>query len=82
MRSQRSLSKGADGSLSRACARSKGKAASPTIASVLKTWISDNQAQGGRFFWCQSVSGEVYEVTLHGCNCPDAEYRCREAGIR
>ena len=37
---------------------------------------------GNRFFWCQSVSGEVYEVTLHGCNCPDAEFRCGPSGIR
>lgn len=37
---------------------------------------------GGRFFWCQSVSGEVYEVTLHDCTCPDAEHRCRENGLR
>ncbi len=36
----------------------------------------------GRFFWCQSVSGEVYEVTLHNCTCPDAEFRCRTNGIR
>lgn len=38
--------------------------------------------EGGNFFWCQSVSGEVYEVTLHNCTCPDAEFRCRENGLR
>lgn len=37
----------------------------------------------GRFYWCASTSGEVYEVTLlGGCTCPDLEHRCREAGIR
>ena len=36
----------------------------------------------GRFFWVQSTSGEVYEVTRFDCSCPDHEHRCREAGIR
>lgn len=38
--------------------------------------------EGGRFFWVQSASGEVYEVTRFDCSCPDHEFRCREAGIR
>lgn len=38
--------------------------------------------EGRRFFWVQSASGEVYEVTRFDCTCPDYEYRCREAGIR
>ena len=38
--------------------------------------------EGGRFFWVQSASGEVYEVTDFSCTCPDAEFRCKEAGIR
>ena len=36
----------------------------------------------GQFFWVQSTSGEVYEVTRFDCSCPDHEFRCREAGIR
>jgi hypothetical protein len=35
-----------------------------------------------RFFWVQSASGEVYEVTDFSCSCPDYEFRCREASIR
>ncbi len=83
MRSQRSLSKGTTGSLSRACDRSgsgRSKAVSPSIASVLKTWISDNQAQGfsaktikerqwfiERFvWWLENEAGE--EPTLDSLN--------------
>lgn len=35
-----------------------------------------------RFFWVQSASGKVYEVTDFSCSCPDYEHRCRQAGIR
>ena len=37
--------------------------------------------ESGRFFWCLSTSGEVYEVTRHSCSCPDFEHRCRHAGL-
>lgn len=36
----------------------------------------------GAFHWCLSTSGECYEVSEAGCSCPDAEYRCRAAGIQ
>lgn len=36
----------------------------------------------GRFYYCLSKSGEVYEVNLFDCSCPDHSYRCRAAGIR
>lgn len=34
------------------------------------------------FFWCLSVSGEVYETTEHNCSCPDHTYRCSKAGLK
>jgi hypothetical protein len=42
-------------------------------------FVRDDQT--GRFYWCMSASGEVYEVTDFSCTCPDFEYRCREAGV-
>lgn len=35
-----------------------------------------------RFFWCLSVSGEVYEVSERSCSCPDHQFRCGPNGMR
>lgn len=35
----------------------------------------------GRFEWCLSRSGEVYEVTAHSCTCPDYHYRGAGSGV-
>ncbi len=38
--------------------------------------------ESGRYFHCLSLaSGEVYQTTEHGCDCPDSTYRCQGAGI-
>jgi len=45
------------------------------------TFCLDKDA-GRPFFWCHShQSGEVYEVTEHSCNCPDAEFRLKGTGL-
>jgi predicted nucleic acid-binding Zn finger protein len=41
-------------------------------------FVADESA---RFFWCQSASGEVYEVTSRSCTCPDHTYRGSRFGI-
>jgi hypothetical protein len=35
----------------------------------------------GSFYWCFSVSGELYDVTPHSCSCPDFQFRCSGHGI-
>lgn len=37
----------------------------------------------GRFHYCLSLkSGEVYETTVYGCDCPDATYNLTRTGLR
>jgi len=36
----------------------------------------------GRFYWVLNLlTGDTYETTLQGCDCPDFTYRCEAAGI-
>lgn len=37
----------------------------------------------GRYHYCLSLkTGEVYETTVHGCDCPDATYNLHRTGLR
>ena len=37
---------------------------------------------GGAWVWCCNVeTGEVYEVTVRNCTCPDYGWRCEHAGL-
>jgi hypothetical protein len=39
--------------------------------------------ESGLFYWCLNLrSLEVYETTVHGCDCPDATYNLSRTGIQ
>lgn len=45
-------------------------------------WHQDDYSSRHGFVYCESISGEVYEVTHRNCSCPDWEFRCRKARIQ
>jgi len=59
--------------------RQEGKRAVRAAAELDQYLIVPDE--DGRFYWVQSTSGEVYEVTCFDCTCPDREFKARQAGI-
>lgn len=51
------------------------------FVSVNYHWFQDEGMAERGWWYCCNLDGEVYEVSLTGCDCPDHTYRSGPAGM-